>query len=85
MNVPVLTEYTDSTMNVSQFGFIKLEKYFHDDFHFQANEGSISNYGKPSPIVSIVSLSPPSLTKRFSAAMAASVPTSSQWSKLGGS
>ena len=54
-------------------------------FILQAKEGLISNYGKHLLIVSIVSLSPPSSTKRFSAAMAASVPTSNQWSKLGGS
>ena len=54
-------------------------------FILQAKEGLISNYGKHLLIVSIVSPSPPSSTKRFSAAMAASVPTSNQWSKLGGS
>ena len=54
-------------------------------YWLQAKEGLISNCGKRLLIVSIVSPSPPSLTKRFSAVMAASVPTSNQWSKSGGS
>ena len=86
MNVPVLTEYTDSTMNVS-FLLIIFKKNFCSisSFLLQAKEGLISNYGKHLLIVSIVSPSPPSSTKRFSVVTAASVPTSNQWSKLGGS
>ena len=65
--------------------YLKKWLLFNFVFILQAKEGLISNYGKHLLIVSIVSPSPPSSTKRFSAATAASVPTSNQWSKLGGS
>ena len=54
-------------------------------FFFQANEDSISSYGKHLRIVSIVSLLQPLSMKKYFAVMVASVLTSNLWSKFEGS
>lgn len=54
-------------------------------YFFQANEDSISSYGKHLRIVSIVSLLQPLSMKKYFAVMVASVLTSNLWSKFEGS